>query len=431
MKREKILLKPEEMPRVWYNLKADLPFELDPMINPATNEEVKPEELSALFPNEIIEQEFTMEREIPIPEQVLEEYSIYRPTPLVHATGLEEYLKTPAKIYFKNESVSPTGSHKVNTAIPQVYYNLKEGFHKVTTETGAGQWGSALSYAGGKFGMGVEVYMVRVSYDAKPGRQHMMHLFGGEVYPSPSDRTECGRKILANDPDCNGSLGIAISDAVEMAVKNPKINYALGSVLDHVLLHQTVIGEELKIQLEKAGIKPDILIACVGGGSNFGGFAFSFVKEAMEKGNIKIIASEPEACPTLKKGEFRYDHGDTAHFTPMMKMYTLGSEFVPPPIHAGGLRYHGASRIISRLVKEGVVEPDNLPQEEILRAAKIFTVTEGIIPAPESSHAIASAIREAVKCREKNEEKNIVFNLSGHGFMDLSAYDHIDKINGN
>ncbi len=431
MKREKILLKPEEMPKSWYNIKADLPFELEPMVNPGTMEPVKPEELSPLFPKEIIEQEFSMKRDIPIPEEVLSEYSVYRPTPLVHATGLEEYLKTPAKIYFKNESVSPTGSHKVNTAIPQAFYNVKEGFHKVTTETGAGQWGSALSYAGGKFGLGVEVYMVRVSYDAKPGRQHMMHLFGGEVYPSPSDRTQCGRKILENDPDCNGSLGIAISDAVEIAAMNPKINYALGSVLDHVLLHQTIIGEELKLQLDKAGVKPDVLIACVGGGSNFGGFAFPFVMDAYADKNLRIIASEPEACPTLKKGEYRYDFGDTAHFTPMMKMYTLGSEFVPPPIHAGGLRYHGASRIISRLVKEGIVEADNLSQDDILKAAKIFTITEGIIPAPESAHAIATAISEAVKCRENGESKNIVFNLSGHGFMDLSAYDHIDRLFGN
>jgi len=426
--REKICLEPSEMPKKWYNIKADLPYELDPIINPGTKEPLKPEELEVLFPKALIEQEFTLDREIDIPDEVIEQYSIYRPTPLVHAEGMEKYLKTPAKIYFKNESVSPTGSHKVNTAIPQAYFNQKEGITKLLTETGAGQWGSALSYAGMIYGIDIEIYMVRVSYNLKPGRQHMMHLFGGEVYPSPSQRTESGRVVLEKLPNCNGSLGMAISDAVEVAVKTPNAKYALGSVLDHVLLHQTIIGKELKLQLEKGGIKPDILIACVGGGSNFGGFAFPFVKDAIDNDDLTIIASEPEACPSLKKGAFEYDFGDTAHLTPMIKMYTLGSEFIPPPIHAGGLRYHGASRIVSRLVKEGTVIPDNLTQKEILRATKIFTKTEGIIPAPESAHAIATAIKEANKCRETGESKNIIFNLSGHGFMDLSSYDHIDKL---
>jgi tryptophan synthase beta chain len=429
MKREKITLTFDEMPKSWYNLKADLPFKMDPMLNPGTGEPVKKEELAPLFPKSLIDQEFDAENVyIPIPEEVLNEYKIYRPAPLVHATGLEEYLNTPAKIYFKNESVSPTGSHKVNTAIAQAFYNKQDGFTKLTTETGAGQWGSALSYAGNKFGLDVEIYMVRVSHDLKPGRRHMMHLFNGNVYPSPSNRTEAGKRILAEDPDCNGSLGMAITDAVELAVQSDDTNYALGSVLDHVLLHQTIIGEELKLQLEKAGIKPDVMIACVGGGSNFGGFAFPFVMDAINNKDLKIIASEPEACPTLKKGKYEYDFGDTGKLTPMMKMYTLGYGFMPPPIHAGGLRYHGASPIISRLVKEGIVDVDDLPQNEILKAAQIFTMAEGIIPAPESSHAVASTIREAIKCRETGEEKTIVFNLSGHGFMDLSAYDHIGKL---
>jgi len=320
-KHDRIVLKPEQMPTSWYNLKADLPFAMDPMIHPQTQQPVPPEALQGLFPPSLVEQEFSMEREIPIPEEVLEQYFVYRPTPLVHATGLEDFLETPAKIFFKNESVSPTGSHKVNTALAQAYFNKKDGFAKLTTETGAGQWGSALGYAGQKYGLEVEVYMVRVSYDQKPGRRHMMHLFDAQVYPSPSDRTESGRKILAEHPDSNGSLGMAISDAVEKAVGDPHTHYALGSVLDHVLLHQTVIGLEAKKQLEILGVTPDILIACVGGGSNFGGFTFPFVPMALEKDGLRIIASEPEACPSLKKGEFRYDFGDTGHFTHDQDVY--------------------------------------------------------------------------------------------------------------
>lgn len=429
MKREKITLSFEEMPKSWYNIKAELPFKIDPMLNPGTGEPIKPEELAMLFPPSLVEQEFNCEdRLIPIPEELIKEYYVYRPSPLVHATGLEEYLDTPAKIYFKNESVSPTGSHKVNTALAQAYFNKQDGFSKLTTETGAGQWGSALSYAGTKFGLDVEVYMVRVSYDTKPGRRHMIHLYNGRVYSSPSERTEGGRAILKDDPDCNGSLGMAITDAVEMAVKSDDTNYSLGSVLDHVLMHQTIIGEELKLQLEKANVKPDVLIACVGGGSNFGGFVFPFVMDAINNKDIEIIASEPQACPTLLEGKYEYDFGDTGKLTPKMKMYTLGYGFVPPPIHAGGLRYHGASPIVSRLVNEGIVRPDDLPQTEILKAAQIFSLTEGIIPAPESSHAVASTIREAKRCKETGEAKTIVFNLSGHGFMDLSAYDHIGKL---
>lgn len=429
-KREQIILSPEEIPYYWYNVKADLPFQLDPILHPGTNQPARPEELKPIFPDGLIEQEFTLQREIPIPEEIRNEYAIYRPTPLVHATGLEEYLETPAKIFFKNESQNPSGSHKVNTALAQAYFNMKEGIEKLVTETGAGQWGSALSYAGKKFHLTVEVYMVRVSYLLKPARQQMMHLFGAEVYPSPSERTEHGRAILEKDPNCNGSLGMAITDAVEVAVKSQNTKYALGSVLDHVLLHQTIIGQEVKKQLKMMNIKPDILIACVGGGSNFGGFVLPFIPDRLKDPQLEIVASEPEACPSLMKGEYRYDFGDTGHLTPLLKMCTLGSDFLPPPIHAGGLRYHGASPIVSRLVTEKLVRPDDLTQEEILQAAQIFSLTEGIIPAPESAHAIASAIKEAKKCKENRESKTIVFNLSGHGLLDLASYDHISKING-
>jgi len=429
-KREQIILSPEEIPYYWYNVKADLPFQLDPILHPGTNQPARLEELKPIFPDGLIEQEFTLQREIPIPEEIRNEYAIYRPTPLVHATGLEEYLETPAKIYFKNESQNPSGSHKVNTALAQAFFNMKEGIEKLVTETGAGQWGSALSYAGKKFHLAVEVYMVRVSYLLKPARQQMMHLFGAEVYPSPSERTEHGRAILEKDPNCNGSLGMAITDAVEVAVKSQNTKYALGSVLDHVLLHQTIIGQEVKKQLKMMNIKPDILIACVGGGSNFGGFVLPFIPDRLKDPQLEIVASEPEACPSLMKGEYRYDFGDTGHLTPLLKMCTLGSDFLPPPIHAGGLRYHGASPIVSRLVTEKLVRPDDLTQEEILQAAQIFSLTEGIIPAPESAHAIASAIKEAKKCKENRESKTIVFNLSGHGLLDLASYDHISKING-
>ncbi|HQN22312.1 MAG TPA: TrpB-like pyridoxal phosphate-dependent enzyme, partial [Thermotogota bacterium] len=324
-KREQIILSPEEIPYYWYNVKADLPFQLDPILHPGTNQPARPEELKPIFPDGLIEQEFTLQREIPIPEEIRNEYAIYRPTPLVHATGLEEYLETPAKIYFKNESQNPSGSHKVNTALAQAFFNMKEGIEKLVTETGAGQWGSALSYAGKKFHLAVEVYMVRVSYLLKPARQQMMHLFGAEVYPSPSERTEHGRAILEKDPNCNGSLGMAITDAVEVAVKSQNTKYALGSVLDHVLLHQTIIGQEVKKQLKMMNIKPDILIACVGGGSNFGGFVLPFIPDRLKDPQLEIVASEPEACPSLMKGEYRYDFGDTGHLTPLLKMCTLGS----------------------------------------------------------------------------------------------------------
>ncbi|HNW47319.1 MAG TPA: TrpB-like pyridoxal phosphate-dependent enzyme [Thermotogota bacterium] len=430
-KREQCILSPEEIPYYWYNVKADLPFTLDPILHPGTNQPAKPEDLKPIFPDGLIEQEFTLQREVPIPEAIRDEYAVYRPSPLVHATRLEEYLDTPAKIYFKDESVSPCGSHKVNTALAQAYFNKREGIEKLVTETGAGQWGSALAYAGKKFGLTVEVYMVRVSYLTKPARQQMMHLFGAEVYPSPSERTEHGRAVLETDPNCNGSLGMAITDAVEVTVKSKNAKYSLGSVLDHVLLHQTVIGQEVKKQLKKMNVKPDILVACVGGGSNFGGFVLPFIPDRLKDPHLEIIASEPEACPSLMKGEFRYDFGDTGHLTPLLKMCTLGSDFLPPPIHAGGLRYHGASPIVSRLVAEKYVRPDDLAQDEILQAAQIFSLTEGIIPAPESAHAIATVIKEAKKCKANREPKTIVFNLSGHGHLDLASYDFIAKINGN
>jgi tryptophan synthase beta chain len=430
-KREHIVLPVEEIPYYWYNVKADLPFKMDPILHPGTGEPAKPEDLQPIFPSSLIEQEFTLQREIPIPEEIRSEYAIYRPSPLVRACGMEEYLNTPAKIFYKNESVSPAGSHKVNTSLAQAFFNAREGVKKLVTETGAGQWGSALAYAGKKFGLAVEIYMVRVSYLSKPARQQMMHLFGAEVYPSPSERTQHGRAVLEKFPDCNGSLGMAITDAIEVTVQSENAKYSLGSVLDHVLLHQTIIGQETKKQLKLMDIKPDVLIACVGGGSNFGGFVFPFIPDKLTDDNLEIIASEPEACPSLLKGEYRYDFGDTGHLTPLLKMCTLGSDFLPPPIHAGGLRYHGASPIVSRLVNEKLVRPDDLSQEEILRAARLFALTEGIIPAPESAHAIASVIKEAKKCKEHHTPKTIVFNLSGHGHLDLAAYENIAKLNGN
>ena len=428
-KKERVCLSVEQMPTSWYNVKADLPFAMDPPMDPETQQPMGPEKLSRIFPMGLLEQEVSMNREIPIPEEVFREYVVYRPTPLIRASGLEEYLDTPARIYFKNESISPAGSHKVNTALAQAFFNAREGVKKLVTETGAGQWGSALAYAGQKFGMEVRAYMVRTSYDSKPLRRKMIELFGGSVIPSPSPETQSGRHILSQAPDSPGSLGIAISEAVEIAMNSKDANYALGSVLDHVLLHQTIIGQETRVQLSIIEEQPDILIACVGGGSNFGGFAFPFIPDRIEKDRLQIIAVEPNACPTLTQGEYRYDYGDTEHLTPMLRMYTLGSEFIPPPIHAGGLRYHGASPIVSRLVKEGLVEAEAYDQTDILTAAKIFTMCEGIIPAPESSHAIQSAIVHAKKCAKNREEKVIVFNLSGHGLMDLNSYDHIERLN--
>ncbi|KHC90448.1 tryptophan synthase subunit beta [Thermotoga sp. Mc24] len=415
-------LKPEEIPKHWYNVLADLPFKLDPPLDPETKQPISPEKLSVIFPMSLIEQEVSEERFIEIPEPVLKEYAVYRPTPLIRATFLEEYLQTPARIYYKYEGVSPTGSHKPNTAIAQAYYNKIEGVKRLVTETGAGQWGSALSYAGAKFGLEVKVFMVKISYQQKPMRKYMMNLFGGKVTPSPSEETNFGKKILSEDPDNPGSLGIAISEALEVAVSDPNTKYSLGSVLNHVLLHQTVIGLEIKKQLELIGEKPDILLGCHGGGSNFGGTILPFVPDKLSGRDIRFVACEPAACPSLTKGNYDYDFGDTAGLTPLLKMYTLGKDFIPPKIHAGGLRYHGSAPIIARLVKEGLVEAQAFDQDETFEAAKTFAKLEGIIPAPESAHAIAGAIREAKKAKEEGKERVIVFTLSGHGLLDLTAY---------
>ncbi|AEA47368.1 TrpB-like pyridoxal phosphate-dependent enzyme [Archaeoglobus veneficus] len=418
----KVILDPEEMPREWYNILPDLPKPLPPPLHPVTKEPIKPSDLEPIFPKELIKQEMSDERWIRIPEEVLEVYRLWRPTPLIRAKRLEEALKTPAKIYYKYEGVSPPGSHKPNTAVAQAYYNMKEGVERLTTETGAGQWGSALSFATRLFDMKCTVYMVKVSYHQKPYRRILMETWGGEVIPSPSDRTESGRRILEKDPDNTGSLGIAISEAVEDAAKHENTNYSLGSVLNHVLLHQTIIGLEAKKQFELIDEKPDVLIGCVGGGSNFAGFCYPFIKDA-EKEGIRIVAVEPAACPTLTAGEYRYDYGDTVGLTPLLMMYTLGHDFMPPPIHAGGLRYHGDAPTLSLLVAEGVIEAVAVKQIPTFEAGLLFARTEGIVPAPESNHAIRVAIDEALKAKEEGEEKVIAFNLSGHGYFDLAAYD--------
>ncbi len=415
---KKILLDENEMPDKWYNILPDLPEPLPPPLDPETNEPMAPEKLLAIFPMELLKQEMSEERYIKIPEEVLEIYKLWRPTPLIRAERLERFLKTPAKIFYKYEGVSPPGSHKPNTAVAQAYYNAKEGIERLTTETGAGQWGSALAFATRLFEMDCRVYMVKASYHQKPYRRVLMELWNAEVIPSPSDMTDSGKRILEKDPDNPGSLGIAISEAVEDAVKNENTNYSLGSVLNHVLLHQTIIGLETKKQLEIAEEKPDVMVGCVGGGSNFAGLVYPFINDD----GIEFIAVEPEACPTLTKGEYRYDFGDTAGLTPLLKMYTLGKDFIPPPIHAGGLRYHGDAPTLCLLVKHGIVKARAVSQIDTFRAGKIFTETEGIVPAPESTHAIKVVIDEALKARESNEEKVIVFNLSGHGHFDLKAY---------
>ncbi len=421
---KKIFLTEKEMPRQWYNINPDLPKPLAPPLNPQAGKPLGPDDLSVLFPMELIKQEMSMERFIDIPEELVQIYRMWRPSPLVRADRLERFLDTPAKIYYKNESVSPPGSHKPNTAVAQAYYNKKEGVNKLTTETGAGQWGSALSFACSLLGLDLTVYMVRCSYDQKPYRKLMMKIWGAQCIASPSNTTEAGKAILKDDPDCTGSLGMAISEAVEVAAKSGgKIKYSLGSVLNHVLIHQTIVGLETKKQLEKAGVEPDILIGCVGGGSNFSGFAFPFIPDKAAGKDIRIIAVEPIACPTLTKGPFTYDYGDTAKMAPIVKMYSLGHDFIPAPIHAGGLRYHGMAPQVSLLVNEKIVEAVALPQNPVFEAAINFANTEGIIPAPETAHAIRTAMDEAIKCKETGEEKVIVFNFSGHGHFDLSAYD--------
>jgi tryptophan synthase beta chain len=423
--RTRYLLDEEKIPRHWYNIQADLPTPLPPVLHPGTGEPVGPADLLPIFPLEIIKQEVSQERYIDIPDEVLAIFRMFRPTPLYRARRLEKALDTPARIFYKYEGVSPVGSHKTNTAIPQAYYNKAEGVKRIATETGAGQWGSALAMATQMFGLECKVYMVKVSYFQKPYRRSLMELFGAQVVPSPSQDTNAGRRILEADPESTGSLGIAISEAVEDAAMREDTKYSLGSVLNHVLMHQTVIGQEAQAQMEMAGYYPDIVIGCVGGGSNFGGVSLPFVGDKItgKHPNTRILAVEPSACPTLTKGVYAYDFGDTAMMAPIVKMHTLGHTFVPKPIHAGGLRYHGAAPIISHLLQGGFIEAVAYPQNPVFEAAVKFTRSEGIVPAPESAHAIRAAIDEALRCKESGEAKTILFNLSGHGHFDMSAYD--------
>ncbi|HPO82752.1 MAG TPA: TrpB-like pyridoxal phosphate-dependent enzyme [bacterium] len=421
---KKITLSESEIPQRWYNILPDLPEPLPPPMSPATKEPLKPEELAKIFPMELIKQELSQERWIEIPDELLKVYRIWRPTPLTRAYELEKALKTPARIYYKNESVSPPGSHKPNTAVAQAYFNKKAGIKKLTTETGAGQWGSALAFACNIFGLECTVYMVRVSYEQKPYRKVMMQVWGATVHPSPTNLTNSGRAILQQDPNSPGSLGVAISEAVEDAVLHDDTNYSLGSVLNHVLLHQTIVGLEAEKQLEIAGEKkPDIVIGCVGGGSNFGGICTPFVRRRLQGEDIRFIAVEPSSCPRLTKGQYRYDYGDVAGLTPLLMMYTLGHTFMPPSLHAGGLRYHGMAPIISLLARKGIIEAKSYNQNPVFESAVLFAKTEGIIPAPETAHAIKAVVDEAIRCRETGEEKCILFNFSGHGHFDLSAYE--------
>ncbi|MFP3874596.1 MAG: TrpB-like pyridoxal phosphate-dependent enzyme [Thiohalophilus sp.] len=418
----KILLDESEMPTRWYNVVADMPNAPLPSLGP-DGQPIGPDALSAIFPMSLIEQEVSDRRWIDIPEPVREVYQLWRPSPLYRAHQLEAALGTPAKIYYKYEGVSPAGSHKPNTAVAQAYYNREAGIRRLATETGAGQWGSSLALVGQKFGIEVRVYMVKVSYEQKPFRRSMMQTWGAEVLPSPSDQTEAGRQILAKDPDSPGSLGIAISEAVEEAASREDTNYALGSVLNHVLLHQTVIGLEAQKQFEKAGDYPDMVFAPCGGGSNFGGAAFPFFADKAAGKEVRLVAVEPASCPTLTRGHYAYDFGDSVGLTPLMKMYTLGHDFVPPGIHAGGLRYHGDSALVSQLYNEGLIEAVAVPQLATFEAGVQFARAEGIIPAPESNHAIRAVIDEANRCRESGEAKTLFFNLSGHGHFDMGSYD--------
>ena len=424
MSETKILLSEKEMPQAWYNIQADMPNRPLPPISPRTGKPAGPEDLAPIFPMELIKQEVSTDRWIEIPEEVQEIYKLWRPAPLYRAHRLEKLLDTPAKIYYKYEGVSPAGSHKPNTSIPQAYYNKKAGIKRLSTETGAGQWGSALSLSCKFFGLECTVYMVKVSYHQKPYRRIFMQTYGANVIASPSDTTNAGRQILAENPDSLGSLGMAISEAVEDAALREDTNYALGSVLNHVLLHQTVIGLEAKAQMEKVDAYPDIVIGCCGGGSNFGGIAFPFLYDKLSRDQkLRVIAVEPSACPTLTKGKFAYDYGDTAGMTPIMMMYTLGHDFMPPGIHAGGLRYHGESPLVSQLYHDGLIEAQAKTQRSCFEAAVMFAQSEAILPAPESSHAIRAAIDEALKCKEAGESKNILFCLSGNGYLDLPSYD--------
>ncbi|MGC8512915.1 MAG: TrpB-like pyridoxal phosphate-dependent enzyme [Acidimicrobiales bacterium] len=419
----KYLLSEDKLPTHWYNVVADLPSPPPPPLHPATHEPVGPEALAPLFPMALIAQEVTSERYVEIPEAVRDVYRLWRPSPLYRARRLEKALDTPAHIYYKYEGVSPAGSHKPNTAVPQAYYNAQEGVTKLTTETGAGQWGSALSFACSLFGIECEVWQVRASYDQKPYRRMMMETFGASVHPSPSDLTASGRAVLAEHPDSPGSLGIAISEAVEMAAADPAVRYALGSVLNHVLLHQTVIGQEAMAQMEMAGEAPDVIVGCTGGGSNFGGLVFPFLREKLAGRMDPVIrAVEPASCPSLTKGRYAYDFGDTAGLTPLLKMHTLGHDFIPDPIHAGGLRYHGMSPLISHIYELGLIEAVAKPQSECFAAGVRFARAEGIIPAPEPTHALAAAIEEALACKQTGETKVILTALCGHGQLDLPSY---------
>jgi len=420
----KIHLSEKEMPDAWYNILPELPTPLAPPLHPATGKPVTPDDLKPIFPDALIAQEMSSEIWIEIPSEVKEIYKLWRPSPLHRARNLEKALGTPARIYYKNESVSPPGSHKPNTAVAQAYYNKKAGVKRLATETGAGQWGSALSFACKLFGIQCTVYMVKVSYYQKPYRRILMHVWDGEVYPSPTDRTNAGRAALAKNPDTKGSLGMAISEAVEDAATHEDTNYALGSVLNHVLLHQTVIGLEAQKQLALAEDKADIVLGCVGGGSNFGGIALPFARDKIKgKSNVELIGIEPASCPTLTKGQYRYDYGDTAGMTPLLLMHTLGHSFEPPGIHAGGLRYHGDAPVLCNLVHSGLITARAYTQNPVFEAALLFARTEGIVPAPETSHVIKGAIDEALKCKETGEEKCILFCFSGHGHFDLAAYD--------
>jgi tryptophan synthase beta chain len=424
----KILLSEDEMPRQWYNIAADMPNPMQPPLHPGTGQPLGPQDLAPVFPMNLIEQEVSQERWIDIPNEVVEKLLIWRPTPLYRAVHLEKFLNCPVKIYYKNEGVSPAGSHKPNTAIPQAYYNKVFGIKRIATETGAGQWGSALAFACNQFGLEAKVYMVRVSYEQKPYRRLMMNTWGATCIPSPSTETEAGRKILAQDPNSPGSLGIAISEAVEDAVTSeaqgrPSTRYSLGSVLNHVMLHQTIIGQEAQKQLAKAGDYPDIVVGCAGGGSNFAGCAFPFLRDKIAGKQVQIIAVEPTSCPTMTKGPFAYDFGDTVQMTPLLPMHTLGHSFVPAPIHAGGLRYHGMAPLVSQLIVDGLIEPRAVHQLETFSAGVTWARTEGFIPAPETNHALAAVIQEAKKAKEEGKQKTILVNWSGHGLVDLAAYD--------
>jgi tryptophan synthase beta chain len=423
MQQLKVFLDESEIPRQWYNILADMPSPMSPPLHPGTGQPVGPDDLAPVFPMNLIEQEVSTERWIDIPEEVLEKYLLWRPTPLYRARNFEKLLDAPVQIYYKNEGVSPPGSHKPNTAVPQAYYNKAFGIERLSTETGAGQWGSALSMACQMFGLECRVFMVRVSYEQKPYRRMMMMTWGANCIPSPSDLTQAGKKILAEDPDSPGSLGIAISEAIEDAVADEKARYSLGSVLNHVLLHQTIVGLEAQKQLEKIGVYPDVVLGCAGGGSNFGGICLPYVRDKIHGKDISIIAAEPTSCPTMTRGPFAYDFGDTARTTPLLPMHTLGHDFVPAPIHAGGLRYHGMAPIISHLVKEEIIEPRAFDQMETFSAGIQWARTEGFISAPETNHAIAAVVQEAQRAKEEGKEKVILFNWSGHGLVDLAAYD--------